>query len=259
MTETSILLTNVTINDDECESRKKDGEKGKVIYKRRLNIYSKEKNVKEFKFITNGYHNYCGCKKGLDIAELDVVRIEKNPDVLEIYSYEIKRSDNIRLPAEIQMMKQSLLFTAIATYGYRIHLKNSCIYLDTSRGMVKILVKPVNGSSEGDFKKLPSREMINELENRVTKIFSDIDIYFNESLNAFDVDFKIHLRSGIHVYRFYIPIDVRNVYLETIREYGEKIASEIIMSRGKKDLSYLLAVYSYITLKKLGLEHLSFW
>jgi len=259
MTESSILLTNVTINYDECEIRKrKDEEEEKVIYKKRLNIYSEEKNIREFELKINGYYNYCGCKKGLDVAELDVVHIKKNLDVLAIYLYEIKQSNKILPRTEIQMMKQSLILAVVATYGIRINLRNSCIYLDTSRGIVKIFVKPVNGSSEGNFKKLPSREMINELENKVTKLFSDIDIYFNKSLNAFDIDFRIHLRSGIHVYRFLIPIDMRNVYLETVRKYGEKIASEIIMSRGKKDLSYLLAVYSYSELEKLGLEYLRF-
>jgi len=257
MSESSILLTNVTINYDRCEGgKRKDEEEGRRVYRKRLNIYSKEKNVKEFE--VNEYRNYCGCKKGLDIAELDVVHIEKNGGVLEIYSYEIKRSNKILPKTEVQMMKQSLLLTVIATYGFRINLKNSCIYLDASKGIAKMLVKLVNGNSENYFKKLPSREMIDELEDKAD-VFSDIDIYFNRSLNAFDIDFRIHFRSGIPVYRFHIPIDMRNVYLETVKEHGEKIAREIVRSRGKKDLPYLLTVYSYLELKKLGLEHLSSW
>jgi len=51
---------------------------------------------------------------------------------------------------------------------------------------------------------------------------------------------------------------MRNVYLETVKEFCKEIASEIVRSRGKIDLPYLLAVYSYSELKKLGLEHLSF-
>jgi len=262
MTDYSILLTNATINFDECVVKEKEDEKEKIKYKIRPIFHPKEKNVKEFK--VEECRNHCGCIKGLDAVELDVLRMEGNTGTLKIYSYEIKRSDNINTKTEIQMMRQSLLLTVVATYGFRINLNNSCIYLDTSRGMVKILVKLVNGSSEGNFKKLPSREMINELENKVTKVFSDIDIYFDKSLNAFDIDFRINLRSGIPVYRYHIPRDMRNVYLEIVGKYGKEIASEIIMSRGKEDLSYLLAVYPYRELekpkksKKLGLEYLRF-
>jgi len=55
--------------------KRKDKEE-KRIYKKRLNIYSKEKNIRELEFKVNGYYNYCGRKKGLYIAELDVLRIK---------------------------------------------------------------------------------------------------------------------------------------------------------------------------------------